>query len=206
MKIAFIGGGQISQSVASLAMAKGHRVSLGVRNRAGSPQSGMPYTTFAEAVVGADLVFIAVPFDAVKAVMLPLADALIGKIVIDATNPVARDWSPILIGEEESGAEQVARMLPESLVAKAFNTIFADMLKPARLDRGGQPITLFVVSDNDAAVIRIMALGAQMGLAPVNAGPLKSARYLEAIAHLNIELAVRQGGGTNAAFIYSRAY
>jgi 3-hydroxyisobutyrate dehydrogenase-like beta-hydroxyacid dehydrogenase len=55
MKIAFIGGGQIAQSVASLVMAKGHRVSLGVRNPAVPPLSGMTFTTFAEAVVGADL-------------------------------------------------------------------------------------------------------------------------------------------------------
>jgi predicted dinucleotide-binding enzyme len=77
--------------------------------------------------------------------MLPLVEALVCKIVIDATNPVAKDWSPILIGEEDSGAEQVARMLPESLVVKAFNTIFADVLTPTRLDcdvRLSPPISL----------------------------------------------------------------
>jgi hypothetical protein len=46
--------------------------------------------------------------------------------------------------------------------------------------------------------------GRSLGFAPVDAGPLRSARYLEAIAHLNIQIAVGQGGGTDAAFVYDR--
>ena len=33
-------------------------------------------------------------------------------------------------------------------------------------------------------------------------GTLKASRYTEAMAHLNIQLAVSQGKGTNSGFIY----
>lgn len=44
--------------------------------------------------------------------------------------------------------------------------------------------------------------GGSPGFAPVDGGPLRSARYLEAIAHLNIQIAVGQSGGTDVAFLY----
>ena len=43
------------------------------------------------------------------------------------------------------------------------------------------------------------------GLAPLEVGPLAMARHLEAMAHLNIQIAVGMQGGTRGAFIYHRA-
>ena len=48
------------------------------------------------------------------------------------------------------------------------------------------------------------ALGRATGFAPLVAGPLRLARYLEAMAHLDIAIATG-GGGTNAAFLYDQA-
>jgi len=50
-----------------------------------------------------------------------------------------------------------------------------------------------------------MTFVADIDLAPFNASPLRSARYLEAIAHLNPELAFRQRDGTNTAILYHQA-
>lgn len=83
--------------------------------------------------------------------------------------------------------------------------MFADVVRPNRLDRSGHKGTLFVAGDHSDAKARVMALGSEIGFSPLDAGPLKSARYLEGIAHLNIVLAVAQGGGTDAAFVYNRA-
>jgi len=47
-----------------------------------------------------------------------------------------------------------------------------------------------------------MRLAQEIGYAPLDTGALYTARYLEGMAHLNIQLAVNQGGGTQAAFFY----
>jgi predicted dinucleotide-binding enzyme len=205
MKIAFIGGGALAKSIAVLAQAVGHDYIFGVRNPAASEFSEYPRTDFATAITGADMVIIAVPYLATAEVLAPLAKALAGKIVIDTTNAVNADWSPFLTGEESSGAEQIQALLPASHVAKAFNTVFADVIRPDQLNRNGHKISLFVACDDADTTQAVMAFGAQIGFAAVNAGPLKSARYLEAICHLNLELAFGQNGGTNSAIIYHLA-
>lgn len=204
MNIAFIGGGPIAKSLAALAQAAGHKTVLGVRTPSKLDGSEFDHASFEEALRGADVAVIAIPYFVVDEVLPGLAPSLAGKIVVDASNPVAKDWSPILTGEESSGGEHIASLLPQSRVVKAFNSIFADVLRTDRLDREGHKVTQFVASDDQEAKTIVIDLGKQFGLAPVNAGPLKSARYLEGMAHLNIELAAGQGGGTNAAFVYNR--
>jgi len=205
MKIAFIGGGLLASSVAVLAKAKGHDSVFGVRDPLKTSFPDFPRTGFIEAITGADIVVIAIPYQATAEVLPPLADALAGKVVIDTTNAVKADWSPLPTGEESSGAEHIQRLLPRSYVAKAFNTIFAEVIQPHRLNRAGHKISLFVSSNHPKASQSVMEFGAQLGFDAINAGPLKSARYLEAVAHLNLELAFGQGDGMNTAIIYHRS-
>ena len=204
MKIAFLGGGAVAKSIAALATIVGHETVLGLRNPDVKNVEFLQ-TSFEQAVTDADVVIVALPYPAAGQVLPTLAEALSGKIVVDATNPVASDWSPILTGEQSSGAEHLQRLLPNSRLVKAFNTIFADTVRPDRLIRSGLRTSMFVAGDDVVAVRAVMGFGETIGFGAVNAGPLKSARYLEAIAHLNIELAIGQGGGTNAAIIYERA-
>lgn len=68
--------------------------------------------------------------------------------------------------------------------------------------KDGQTITAFIAGDNDEAKQKIAALASDVGYAPIDTGRLYTARSLESMAHLNIQIAVGQGGGTNAAFIY----
>ena len=135
--------------------------------------------------------------------LTPLRGHLSGKVIVDATNPIAPDWSPIPLGEENSAAEEIARLVPEASVVKAFNTVFADIMTPEGLDRSGRPATLFVASDERAAGEAVASLGRSIGFAPVMVGPLRSSRHLEAMAHLNITIATG-GGGTNSAFLYDQ--
>lgn len=205
MKIAFIGGGAIAAAIATLAKDAGHDSVFGVRDPKAAGTTAFPRTGFQEAIAGADIVVIAVPYLAAAEVLAPLADALAGKIVIDPTNAVNEDWSPLMTGEDCSGAEHIQALLPASRVAKAFNTIFVDVIRPDRMDRDGQKLSLFVASDYAEATDAIMTLGTEIGFAAVDAGPLKSSRYLEAICHLNLELAFGRKDGTNTAIIYHRA-
>ena len=190
MKIAILGSGAVGRRLAALFTAAGYPVALGGREEARA------------ACDGADLVLLALPYGAVQEVVQQLGDRLTGKIVIDVTNPVQADWSPLVLGAETSAAETIARLLPEARIVKAFNTIFADIMTPAGLDRQGTPVTCFIASDDPAAAAEVAKLAGDIGMAPLLVGPLKMARHLEALAHLNIQIAVGQGGGTNAAFLF----
>ncbi|MEL6170430.1 MAG: NAD(P)-binding domain-containing protein [Pseudomonadota bacterium] len=196
MKIGIIGGGNVGSSLAKLLTNAGHDVLVGSRNGINSAQ---------DAALHGDAVVLALHYHAVADALPPLADELDGKVVVDATNPLNDDWSPLLLGQENSAAEEIARLVPNAHVVKAFNTIFADVMSKEKMDRAGQKITAFVASDEDVALSTVAKLADDMGFASVTISKLSAARYLEAMAHLNIELAIGQDGGTNAALIYHRA-
>lgn len=199
MKIAILGFGNVGKQFANLFSKAGHEIVLGLRS---VPNQELPYPsmTFKEAAEVADIVAIAIPFTACADVLPELAEVTTGKIVIDSTNPLNTDWSPKLLGQENSASEEISRLLPEAYVVKAFNTIFADVMNEPVRD--GQPITAFIAGDNNEAKQKIATLANDIGYAPIDTGGLYTARYLESMAHLNIQIAVGQGGGTNAAFIY----
>lgn len=203
MKIGILGNGNVGRRLGSLFEAAGHEVLFGVRE-VGTPPSGQAYHqgTLAQAAEHGELVVIAIPYTACEQVLPPLQSALAGKVVVDATNPLNSDWSPLLLGEQNSAGEQVARLLPHSHVVKAFNTVFADSMVPERMNRAGLKASAFLCGDHPEANLKVAELAAQVGFSPVNAGPLRCARYLEAMAHLNIQIAVGMKGGTHAAFLY----
>jgi 8-hydroxy-5-deazaflavin:NADPH oxidoreductase len=199
MKIAILGFGNVGKQFANLFNKVGHEIVIGLRS---VPNYELPYLsrTFKEAAEVADVVAIAIPFSACADVLSELAQVTKGKIVIDSTNPLNADWTPKLLGQENSASEEISRLLPEAYVVKAFNTIFADVMnKPVRDE---QAITAFIAGDNDEAKQKVIALASDIGYAPIDTGLLYTARYLESMAHLNIQIAIGQGGGTNAAFIY----
>jgi 8-hydroxy-5-deazaflavin:NADPH oxidoreductase len=199
MKIAILGFGNVGKQFARLFSRVGHEIVIGLRSTS-DQQLPYPSVTFKEASARADVVAITIPFTACADVLPELSEATKGKIVIDSTNPLNADWSPKLLGQENSAAEEISRLLPEAYVVKAFNTIFADVMdKPVR---SGQAITAFIAGDNDEAKQKVIALASEIGYAPIDTGSLYTARYLENMAHLNIQIAVGQGGGTKAAFIY----
>ncbi|MEO0984214.1 MAG: NADPH-dependent F420 reductase [Cyanobacteria bacterium J06639_14] len=199
MKIAILGFGNVGKQFAHLFGQAGHEIVIGLRS---VPGQKLPYpsTTFKEAAEFADVLAIAIPFAACVDVLPELAEATKGKIVIDSTNPLNADWSPKLLGQENSASEEISKLLPEAYIVKAFNTIFADVMGESLQNE--QAITAFIAGDNDEAKQKIIALAKDVGYAPIDTGPLYTARYLESMAHLNIQIAVGQGGGTHAAFVY----
>ena len=196
MNISFIGAGNVATSLGGLFNAAGHSVQFATPN----PKENQ--VSIAEACAQGEVVCFAIPYGAMKAVLTENRQALKGKIVVDITNAInLDDWSPLLLGQENSGAEETARLLPESTVVKAFNTVFADMMQPEKQQFHGQPLTVFIASDDANAANTIKQLADEAGFNGFVVGALKNARYLEAMAHLNIAIALG-GGGTDAGFIY----
>ncbi|MEM8764966.1 MAG: NAD(P)-binding domain-containing protein [Bacteroidota bacterium] len=195
MKIGFVGAGNVASNLGALFSAAGHEVKYATPN----PKEGQ--LSIPEVCNYGTIVCFAIPFGAMKDVLTDNAEALAGKIVVDITNAIhLEDWSPIFLGEE-SGAELASRLVPESRVVKAFNTIFADVMHPEKQQIKGQKLTCFIASDDSEALEIVEQLSQEAGFHSVAIRGLKNARHLEAMAHLNIAIAVG-GGGTAAGFAY----
>ncbi len=205
MKIGILGYGSVGKKLAQLFADAGHEVHIGLRDVSDAHGTvDAPYAkgAFADVVAKVDAVALALPYGAALDILKSLTSALVGKIIIDNTNPLNADWSPLLLGQENSAGEEIQRALPQSYVVKAFNTIFADVMQKEAHNRAGHAITAFVAGNDEGAKAKIVALAQACGFAPLSVGDITSARYLEAMAHLNIRIAVPLGGGTNAAFVY----
>lgn len=88
-----------------------------------------------------------------------------------------------------SAAEETAALLPEgALVVKAFNTCFAGPLEKGAV--ASPPLDVFIAGDSEDAKARISAVVAASGLRPIDAGPLRRARELEAFMLLVMALQV----------------
>ena len=194
MKFAIIGAGNVGSAIARAVTSAGHDAVVADRSeedlRALTEVPVATTTSNREAVTGADIVVLAVPFGAVNELVTDLRDELAGKIVIDVTNPLASDMSG-LTTDGSSGAELVAKATPDARVVKAFNTVFASNQATASVD--GTQLDGFVASDDADAKKTVMELLAAIGFRPIDVGGLSVARYLEGMGFINIALNARNG-------------
>jgi NADPH-dependent F420 reductase len=209
MNISILGTGNMATGLAVLFVKTGHTVTLGSRDAemakavAKTVGNGVGGATLADAAVKADLVVLAVPFDAAAEVIRAAGD-LSGKTLVDITNPMTADYSALTIGHTTSAAEEIQKLAPTAKVVKAFNTVFASVLE---VDGkvAGSPVTVFVASDDADARKTVSDLAASAGPEAIETGRLASARYLEPLAGLNIALAYGLGQGTDIAPTWQRA-
>ncbi len=203
MKVAIIGAGNVGKALGTSISKAGHEVvfaSTGDSAKAAAAQIGPKATTATprDAAAQSDLVIIATPYTATREVASELAGAVEGKIVIDATNPLAPDLSGLATERGTSAAENIGRWMLGAQMVKAFNTLLAtNMGNPNGL--GEQLDALFATDDEDARE-RVAALLTDMGFRPVWVGGLARARELESLAFLNIVVQAANGGYWNTAY------
>jgi predicted dinucleotide-binding enzyme len=195
MKLAVIGSGSVGSAIARAAKSTGHEVVVADAAAASLKALGDALgveTTQAnvDAVKDADAVALAVPFGALETITSEISDQAAGKIVIDATNPLKEDSSG-LATEGASGAELVQQQLPQAKVVKAFNTVLAANQDKGEID--GTQLDGFVAGDDPDAKKQVAGLLKEIGYRPIDVGPLAMARYLEAMAFLNITLNASKG-------------
>ena len=200
MKIGVLGYASVGKNLEVLFKNAGYTTIIGVRSPEKYEQDNV--TDIVAGAKDADTVVLAIPYRVCSEVLPDLKMALSKKIVIDATNPLNEDYSPILFDKEDSAGETLQRILGESMMVKAFNTIFADNMTREKLDRDGRKLTTFIAGDNDPANEKVLQLAEKIGFSPIDTGPLKNSRYLEGMAHLNIQIAFGQGKGADVAFLY----
>ena len=144
-----------------------------------------------------DVVVLAVYYPDAKAAVEQYGDALSGKVVVDITNPVNETFDDLVTPPDSSAAQELAASAPGARVVKAFNTTFAGTLGEGQVS--GQPLDVFVAGDDDDAKGAVAQLVESAGLRPVDAGPLKRARELEAMGLLHMGIQGSLGTGFGSA-------
>lgn len=184
--IAVIGTGNVGGALGPEFAALGHTIVYGSREperddvvalveRTGN---GASATTPSEAVVGADMVVLAVPGTAAEEITQGLGD-LSGKIILDPTNRIARGGDYPMHGVEGKGsnATLIQAAAPGSRVVKAFNTLnYLQMIDP---ETSGGPLTIPLAGDDAEAKAFVATLVEGMGLHAMDVGPLDYAYVLE---------------------------
>ena len=96
-------------------------------------------------------------------------------------------------------AVPIGEAVPGAEVVKAFNTLFAQVLNDGPDFGAAQKATVFYASDSKHAGQTAATLAESMGYATIDAGGLRTARYLEPLAGLNVYLGYGAGRGTGIA-------
>ena len=203
MDILVIGAGNMGAGFVKQLHAAGHQVRVATRHAdkaAGlaAQYPGVKAVPLVDAASEVDVVIAATGYaDAVAA--LRSVGNLAGKVVVDITNPLTADYMGLTLGHSTSAAEEIAKGVPDALVVKAFNTLFAQVLAAGADFGSGQKASVFFAGDSERAKQTVKALAESMGFATIDAGGLKNARYLEPLAGLNIYLGYGAGLGTSIA-------
>jgi predicted dinucleotide-binding enzyme len=184
MRIGIIGAGHIGATAARLFARAGHDVALS-NSRGPASLTGLATeinravgatrvraTTAEEAAKFGEVIPLAVPWR--KAEAWPEADAVRGKIVIDAINAYSATGGIVDLGSSTS-SEEVQKRLPGARIVKAFNTIFWKHL--AEQGRADLPLpkrrAIFLAGDDVEAKRIVSRLIEEIGFAPVDTGTLR---------------------------------
>lgn len=201
MRIAVIGTGGIGLALGGLFARHGHEVVFGSRDPRASGARAQAVGAsgalgYRAAAASASLVCFAIAWENAEAVLAQLGD-LSGKVVLDPSNPEALDGRSLALGHTRSGAEALADRMPGAHVVKAFNYVYAELLRDDAALARVAPSIFYCGDDSDAKSI-VAVLLESCGLAPVDCGGLLQARYLEPLAMLMVHLVREQGWAPEA--------
>jgi 8-hydroxy-5-deazaflavin:NADPH oxidoreductase len=160
-------------------------------SRAGTP---------GEAARGADVLLLAVHWSRVDDVLQQAGDVS-GKIIISCSLPMNEDDTDLVVAHTSSGAEQLARKVPQARVVSAFGTVPSEVLFDVFAARRKTTRPSLVYSGDDGKSKKVAArLIRDVGFDPVDAGPLRMARYTEPFTLLIAQLAYEGAKGPELAY------
>ena len=142
-----------------------------------------------EASWEADIIILAVPFEAEKEITERIRDVANQKIVISIANPLNQTFDGLVTRPGTSAAEELQKLLPNSKVVKAFNTTFAADFSTPVID--GKQVDAFIGGNDKEAVETVKGLVSTAGFNPIVAGELSVSRTLESMQLLLIQLGLK---------------
>ena len=211
MRVGILGSGLMGGKLGTILARAGHEVvfsyarhprklqrlarQAGKRARAGTPR---------EAAENADALLLAVHWSRVDDVLHQAGD-LRSKVVVSCSLPMSPDDTKLVVARTSSGAEALARKVPRAHVVSAFNTVPSEVLFDVfeRRRRARRP-SLVYCGNHEPAKKAAARLIRDVGFEPVDAGPLRTARFTEPFALLVAQLAYEGKGGPALAYRFER--
>lgn len=166
------------------------------REAKGNARAGTP----GEAARESDVLFLAVHWSRLDDV-LQQAGNVAGKVIVSCSLPMNADDTALVIAHTSSGAEQLAKRVPKARVVSAFNTVPSEVLFGVFEARRKKVRPSLVYCGDDAKSKKITAeLIRDVGFDPIDAGPLRIARYTEPFTLLIAQLAYEGDEGPELAY------
>jgi 8-hydroxy-5-deazaflavin:NADPH oxidoreductase len=137
--------------------------------------------------------------------VLDQAGDLSGKVVVSCSLPMNDDDTALLVAHTSSGAEELAKRIAKAHFVSAFNTVPSEVLFDVYEARrkARRPSLVYCGDDRKGKNVAV-ALIRDVGFDPVDAGPLRVARYTEPFALLVAQLAYEGKGGPELAYRFNR--
>lgn len=194
MKTGIIGSGQVGQVLAKAFKSEGHDVTLGTRDISKADvvkfntETGIAAANFSDTAASANLIVLATKGTAAKeALHLAGAENLSGKIIIDATNPIAE--APPVNGVlqffttlDKSLMEDLQHEFPQAHFVKAFSCVGNALMYKPNLP-GGTP-TMFICGNNTDAKKTVTDILTSFGWETEDMGTAEAARAIEPLCML----------------------
>jgi predicted dinucleotide-binding enzyme len=211
MRVGILGSGLMGGKIGTLFARAGHEVVFSyarsqdklkrlARDAQGKARPGTPR----EAAQDTDAVLLAVHWSRIDDVLNQTGD-LSGKVIVTCCLPMNNDNPELALAHTSSGAEALAKKIPGAEVVAAFNFVPSEVLFGVFEARREATRPSLVYCGDDSSSKRIAAeLIRDVGFDPVDAGPLRIARYTEPFALLVGQLAYAGKGGPELAYRFER--
>ncbi|TPN76714.1 NADPH-dependent F420 reductase [Mesorhizobium sp. CU2] len=211
MRIGILGSGLMGGKLGTIFARAGHQVTFSysrhretleqlARDAGTNAKAGTP----GEAASDADAVLLGVHWSRLDDIFAQAGD-LAGKVVINCSLPMNAQNTELVIGRTTSAAEELAKRLPRAHIVSAFGTVpsevFFDVFESK--DRSQRPSLVYCGDDARAKSITAELIR-DVGFDPVDAGPLRIARYAEPFTMLIAQLAYNGEDGPELAYRFQR--
>jgi len=211
MRIGILGSGLMGGKLGTIWARAGHEVVFSyshseqkltklARDAKGKARAGAPR----EAAQQANAVLLAVHWSRVDDILNQAGD-LSGKVIVSCSLPMNADDTDLVIAHTSSGAEALAKRVPKARVVSAFGTVPSEVLFDVFAARRKATRPSLVYCGDDASGKKIAAqLIRDVGFDPIDAGPLRIARYTEPFTLLIAQLAYEGDEGPELAYRFER--
>lgn len=211
MRIGILGSGLMGGKLGTIFARAGHEVVFSyahhqaklkelAREAGGNAQAGTPR----DAVLNADIVLLAVHWSRVDDVLNQAGD-LSGKVIVTCSLPMNVQNTELVLGRTTSAAEELAKKIPKARIVCAFNTVPSEVLFDVfEAKRKASKPSLVYCGDDARSKGIVAELIRDVGFEPVDAGPLRIARYTEPFALLVGQLTYEGTEGPELAYRFVR--
>ena len=204
MRIGILGSGLMGGKLGTLFARAGHEVVFSyarseekLKRLAQEAQGTARFGTPGEAARESDVLLLAVHWSRFEDVLKQAGD-LAGKVIVSCSLPMNEDDTGLVVAHTSSGAEELAKKVPGVPVVAAFGTVPSEVLFSV-FEVRHKPSLVYCGDDQGAKEIAA-GLIRDAGFDPVDAGPLRIARYTEPFALLVAQLAYEGDAGPQLAY------